>query len=161
MNAPRILTSLDAHLRPLIEAQGGTLEICGTVEDTLARLAQAPGKWRVILQWQREEALGSTRTAVELRFLAIVQQGRGLSIDAGADVHKNRATDPALLARMNHVRSLIRAVRWQHPEIDGVGPQLRSTQWLTDPGLPTRQITIEFSLQMGLDSITPAAIPIL
>jgi hypothetical protein len=158
MNAPRILTSLDAHLRPLIAAQGGTLEICGTIEDTLARLAQAPGKWRVILQWQREEALGSTRTAVELRFLAIVQQAKGMSIDAGADMHKERAGDPALLARVNLIRDLIRAVRWQHPEIDGTGPQLRATTWLTDPRLPTRQVSIEFSLQMGLDSITPAAI---
>jgi len=160
MNASTIFASLEAHLRPLIAAQGGTLEICGTVEDTLARLAQAPGKWRVILQWQREEALGSTRTAVELRFLAIVQQAKGMGIDAGADMHKERAGDPALLTRMELVRNLIRAVRWQHPEIDGTGPQLRSTTWLTDPRFPTRQVNIEFSLQIGLDSITPAAIPL-
>ena len=160
MNAPTILASLEAYLKPLIAEEGGTLEICGTVEDTLARLAQSPGRWRVLLQWQREEALGSTRTAVEMRFLVIIQQARGMGIDAGADMHKDRAGDPSLRARMELVRGLVRGVRWAHPEIDGAGPQLRSTQWLSDPRFPTRQVSAEFGLIMGLDAISPAAIPI-
>jgi hypothetical protein len=160
MNAPTLLASLEDYLRPLITAEGGTMEVCGTVEDTLAQLAQGPRRWRVLLQWQREEALGSTRTAVELRFLAIIQQAVGMNIDAGADMHRERAGEPPLLARMGWVRDAIRAARWDHPEIDGKGPQLRSTQWLTDPRLPTRQISCEFSLVIGLDAITPGVIPI-
>jgi len=160
VNSPTILASLEAYLNPLIRAEGGTLEVCGTLEDTLGRLAQSPKRWRVILQYQREEALGSTRTAVELRFLAIIQQAIGMGIDAGADLHRDRAGEPSLLARMELVRGLIRGCRWAHNEIDGGGPQLRGTQWLSDPRFPTRQLSVEFSLIIGLDAIQPVVLAI-
>ena len=45
MTAATILNSLAAYLQPIIEAEKGIFEASGTVEDTLSKLQQAPGRW--------------------------------------------------------------------------------------------------------------------
>ncbi|NBW10990.1 MAG: hypothetical protein EBR82_23465 [Caulobacteraceae bacterium] len=134
-------------------AAGGTLDLSETPSDTLSQLKAGPSRWRVILQWLRETALGETRSVSDLSFLVIVQQARGLSVQPGADVQTTRAGDAALLAQFHRVVSWVRALRLSHPQIDERGPQYQSAYWLYEPDCPTRQIAAEFSIGYGLGPI--------
>ena len=146
------MRTIGAYLQPLVEAEGGIFALSGTVEDTLAMLSQAPGRWRCLCQWQREQAQGSTKTAVQATFLFIVQQAKGLHVNPGFDVQNKRADDPALLDRANFVMQAMRACRISHSQIDPAGFMLGSRYWLADPRFPTRQIAMEFTLLYGLDA---------
>jgi len=154
------MRSIGNYLKPLVEAEGGIFALSGTVEDTLTMLSQSPGRWRCLCQWQREQAQGSTRTAVQATFLFIVQQAKGLHVNPGQDVQDKRGADPALLDRAEFVQQAMRACRFNHPQIDAAGFMLGSRYWLSDPRFPTRQIAMEFTLLFGCDSKELVAAPV-
>ena len=148
MTAATILNSLAAYLQPIIEAEKGVFEPSGTVEDTLAKLQQAPGRWRCILQWQREDDLGVSKAVTSMTILVIVQQARGLAIAKGKDVSTNRAGDPSILDRAEFVRDLVRGARFVHDQLDK-GFLGKASYWLVDPKFPTRQLAMEFTISYG------------
>lgn len=158
MTSDVILTAVESHLRPLVVAQSGVLDLSETPQDTLSRLKAGPARWRCILQWLREDAVGEMRGAVDLRILVVVQQSKGLDVKPGRDVQTTRAGDSALLARWHQVCSWVRGLRLQHPQIDCRGWHLGSAYWLFDPDFPTRQIAGEFSLVYGLGPIDLAEV---
>lgn len=149
MDATTILNAAGDYLKTKVEAAGGVFELSGTVDDTLAKLAQSPGRWRVLLQWQREDDQGSTRTATIMKLLLIVQQAKGLNVRAGADVSVARGSDPSLLERVEQTRQWMRGLRLQHAQIGGRGFEGGASYWLSDPAFPTRQIAMEFSIMYG------------
>jgi hypothetical protein len=152
MTSILILNAFEKYLRPLVENAGGVLDVCGSPEDTLAKLSLGPQKWRVILQWQSEKRVGKTK-ALTGTFLAIVQQSPGLPIARGSDIHSDRAGDPALLARMHLVNQWIMAARPEHSSIDCHSWDFpEDVAFLSDPEgkLPARQMMTTFSATYGL-----------
>jgi hypothetical protein len=148
MTAATVLNSLAAYLKPLIQNAGGTLEPSGTLEDTLAKLAIAPNGWRCVLQWNGEKDLGISRNVTELSILAIIQQPRGLTIDAGLSVSTGTGTQPSLLDRVEFVCDLVRGATFVHDQLQRRFTG-RGRKWLQDPLFPTRQIMCEFAMEMG------------
>lgn len=161
MTAATILNSLAAYLQPVIEAEKGIFEASGTVEDTLAKLQQAPGRWRVILQWQREDDLGQNKAVTNMTILVVIQQSRGLAIAKGADVAGSRAGDPSILDRAEFIRDLVRGARFVHPQIDANGFLGKGSYWLVDPRFPTRQKAMEFTLTYGRGPTTLLEVPLI
>lgn len=153
MTAILILKALHGHLKPLIEEAGGTLEVSGAPEDTLAKLGHGPQRWRVILQWQSEAREGSTK-ALRGKFLIVVQQAIGLGMAKGTDIWDERAGDMALLARMHQVIRWVIAARPDHPMIDCNSWDFpEAVNFLTDPESKTaaRSMMAEFSARYGIE----------
>lgn len=160
MTAATILNSLAAHLDPKIRAEGGTFEPSGNVQDTLAKLANAPMRWRCILQWNGEDDLGQAKNVTRMGILVVVQQARGLSADPGKDVSQARAGDPSLLDRVEFVADLVRGAHFVHDQISKrfLG---KGRKWLTDPAFPTRQIGLEFTIEFGRGATPIQQVPLL
>ncbi len=152
MTSDRLFNALAAYLEPKVKAARGVFAPAETVAETLAMLAQGPGQWRCILQWQREEPTGN-RGEMEMRFLVIVQQAKGLGVMPGADMMTDRAGDDPLLKRANKVWRWMRAITFDNADIDRTPVAQGKTQWLTDPNFPTRQISAEFGIRYGLEPV--------
>lgn len=159
MTSARILLALKSYLEPLTTANGGVFELSGTPQGTLELLKAAPVKWRCILQWQREDQVGSS-SAMIMRYLIVVQQAKGLSVDRGADVQTGRAGDPAILSRLTQVCDWLRAAKLEHHQIDSSDMNPRSKYWLIDDSFPSRQAAAEFSLAYGCDPVEGQAIQV-
>lgn len=151
MTSDRIFNCLARHLEALVTANGGVFAASETVAQTLSMLVQGPGRWRCILQWQREDP--AQRGENELKVLVVVQQAIGLSIKSGEDVTVKRGDDLALLPRANQVFAWLRAVTFDNPDIDKPPLSQGKTQWLADPSFPTRQISAEFAIKYGLEPV--------
>jgi hypothetical protein len=147
MTSDRILRALALHLQAHVEAAGGTFLACDTPEATLAALGQAPGKWRCLLQWQ-QEVRHTEGGLMKLQLVTVVQQARGLALQAGLDAHTHRAGDPALLMRHNQVCAWMRGASFAgYDDIDARGCQLQHAQWLLDDDRKsTRQLMAQWSL---------------
>jgi hypothetical protein len=157
MTSDRIFNALAAYLKPKVEAEGGTFSPSETVAETLAFLGQSPGRWRCILQWQREDDTPN-RNELQMKFLVIVQQGKGLPAQAGADVAKARAGDKSLLQRFNETAAWVRAACFTNQDIRREPIKQHNAQWVTDPAFPTRQISGEFSVFYGPSPVTLQAL---
>lgn len=155
MTSSRILNALADYLRPLVEQAGGSFELSGEPQSTLSLLRGAPGTWRCILQWQREQRVSTHSAAMRMTFLVIVQHNAGLPLAARADLAGPRAGDSALLERMESVIAWVRSCHLQDERIDGqlpINPQ--SIAYLTDDQFPGRQVYAEFNVAYGMDGIT-------
>lgn len=153
MTPERILNAVAAFLRPKVVAEGGEFELSSTVARTLSLLGGGPGKFRVILQYQREAATGN-RGGRALTMLVIVQQSiPNLAANPGDAISVN---EDALLARCTQVMKWARSIRFLNQDIQQDWPQMMpgSNYWLNDPGFPTRQIAHEFIVTFGADGVT-------
>lgn len=160
MTSDAIFNRLAAHLKSLVEGEGGIFAASETVAETLSMLGQSPGRWRCILQWQREDDTAA-RNELRLGVLLIVQQGKGMAIDKGSDVTVSRAGDSALLARFNQAAAWMRAVWFTNEDIAKEPMRQGNAQWLNDPNFPTRQISGEFSIAYGPTAVqlVPLTVP--
>lgn len=145
MTSERIFQALADRLSLLVREDRGVFTPSQTVEETMSLLSQAPGSWRCILQWQREDPTGE-RGEMRMKVLLIVQAARGLDVRTGADAMP-------LLARFNKAAAWIRAVYFDNTDIAREPWQQGATQWLVSPDFPTRQISGEFSLRYGLSAV--------
>ena len=152
MTSDRLFNALAAYLEPKVKKERGVFAPAETVAETLAMLAQGPGQWRCILQWQREDPTGN-RGEMEMKFLVIIQQSKGLGVMPGADMMIKRANDDALLTRANQVWRWVRMITFDNPDIDKTPIAQGKTQWLTDPSFPTRQISAEFGIRYVLEPV--------
>jgi len=155
VTSSRILNALASYLRPLVEQQAGSFELSGEPQSTLDLLRGAPGTWRCILQWQREDRISTHSAAMRMTFLVIVQHNAGLPHATRADVAGSRAGDPALLHRMEQVIAWVRACELKSPAIDTqlpINPQ--AIGYLAAEEFPGRQVYAEFPIVYGMSGIT-------
>lgn len=165
-----IMTSLEAALKQLVEDEGGTLSVCGTVQDTLEVLTVEPRGWRLVLQLNGDEAItGGYGSAALVELLAIVQARKGLALPRGVSQHGGN-TQLGFLHRLDWVRQRLSGVRFFHdapgqPPVTVASlpfrPSLtyRGWQWLEIDGYPTLQASLRFSFPFGLP--TPVDTPVL
>lgn len=74
-------------------------------------LAEAPGRFRVIMCWDGEDTIDDHRTGlVAHKFRFIVSQNRGLPVIKGLNLSVGRAGDPALMTLANTVRDRLRTI---------------------------------------------------
>lgn len=154
MTSERIFACLCRYLEPKVQAANGIFAQSETVEETLGMLTSSPGRWRCILQWQREEPVPNARGVHELSLLVIIQQAKGLPAQSGLGAVLAQPGHKALLERANEVFRWMRAVVFDNHDIDKVPLRQGKTQWMSDPAFPTRQISAVFSLNYGLETVT-------
>lgn len=177
MTSATLLNGIADYLRPKVVAAGGVFALSETVAQTIAALQTGPGKFRVVLQWQRESKT-ENRGEREMTFLAIVQQGVSLGIKSGDTVSVQRPgplsgvtadqetptadnvttvlnSDP-LLQCCTRVVNWLRALKLTNTDIIQRFPtcELGGAYWLNDPSFPTRQIAHEFTVRFALDLTT-------
>lgn len=179
MTSERIINTLAAFLTPKVQAEGGILALSETVQQTLGLLSGSAGRWRVIVQFQREAATGN-RGERALTCLVIVQQGgQNLSVkpgdaitvqrpaslsvttadDAGAPTVDNATAslnNAPLMQRCTQVCTWLRSMRLTNQDIQQQWPQLElgASYWLNDPSIPTRQIAHEFTVRYTQNAVT-------
>lgn len=152
MTAERILNAVAAFLRPKVEAAGGVFALSETVARTLSLLSQGPGKWRVILQYQRGAATGNRGERV-MTMLIIVQAAQTLGVQPGDAVS---VADDALMQRCTQVCAWARSMRFTNQDMQQQWPQMEmgADYWLNDPSFPTRQIAHEFMVRYAQSGVT-------
>jgi len=110
-----LLREIEDSLRPLVQGEGGELDVGETPEDTLSLLGVSPSNFRVILQWAGHDGDGATYGSSRVgRIAVIVQAAKGMRVDRGADLHRPAPADPTklpfleLVAKVNaFIRSLV------------------------------------------------------
>lgn len=152
MTPERILNATASFLRSKVEAEGGVFALSETVARTLALLSQGPGKWRVILQYQRGAPTGNRGERV-MTMLIIVQAAQTLGVQPGDAVS---VADDALLKHCTQVCKWTRSMRFVNADIQQQWPQMEmgADYWLNDPNFPTRQIAHEFMVKYSQDGVT-------
>lgn len=181
MTIERIINAVAAFLRRKVEAEGGVFELSATVQNTLSLLAGGAGRWRVIVQFQRDDPGGANnRGERKLTMLIIVQQaGQNLAVNPGDAITVSRppslaattvdnngplTTDSAtaslnnapLMQRCTQVAKWARSIRFTNKDMRQDWPQMMggAAYWLSDPSFPQRQIAHEFSVLYGQDGVT-------
>lgn len=182
MTSERIINAIAAYLRTKTEAQGGVFALSDTVANTISLLSGSPGRFRVILQWQREAATGN-RGEREMTFLVIVQQGgQNLSINPGdaitvsrpsalagttadsdaptADSDRSNLNNAPLMQRCTQVCGWVRAIKFSNPDVQQQMPVCvpGAANWMHDPSFPTRQIAHEFAIRFTNEPTTQEVI---
>lgn len=166
MTIATILTSLEDYMRPLVQAEDGILSVVETVEDLIEMLGgNAPEKWRVVLSTDGEKAPEGTGRGghVVNEITVYVQVPRGMEVRPSKALHRQGTNNrPSFLARLSWVIRKLRAVRFDHAEIDGVeNLNYRGWEWLKYQDLPawrTAKLTFEL-LYVADDPTTELPLP--
>jgi hypothetical protein len=179
MTSERIINAVAAFLKTKVEAAGGVFSLSETVANTISLLSGSAGRFRVILQWQRESG-DEPRGQRTMTMLIIVQQGgQNLSVNPGdaitvtrpsslstttadddgpltADSPTASLANAALMQRCTQVCQWARSIRFLNPDIQQSFPQMKpgSSYWLNDASFPTKQIAHEFMVQFAMDALT-------
>ncbi|WP_395737458.1 hypothetical protein [Prosthecobacter sp.] len=179
MTPERIINAMSAYLRPKVEAAGGVFALSETVANTLSLLSGSPGRWRLILQFQREDGTAN-RGERKLTLLIIVQQGgQNLGVKQGDAITVARPAslsattadndgpltvdsgtaslnNAPLMQRCSQTCKWVRSIKFLNRDIRQDWPQMQegAAYWLNDPSFPTRQIAHEFSVLYSQDAIT-------
>lgn len=178
MTPERILNSVAAFLTPKVQREGGVLALSETVANTLSLLSGSPGRFRVIVQFQRDAPANRGERAVTM--LVIVQQGgQNLGVKPGdavsisrpaslsvttadsdsaptADSETASLNNAPLLQRCTQVCAWLRSINFKNRDIKQDWPQMMqgAAYWLNDPAFPTRQIAHEFTVHYGQSQVT-------
>lgn len=179
MTSERILNAVAAFLRPKVEAAGGVFALSETVDNTLSLLSGSAGRFRVILQWQRESG-DEPRGQRTMTMLIIVQHGgQNLGVKPGDAVTVSRPSalsattadsdgpltvdsttasldNAPLMMCCTRVCQWARSIRFLNADIDQQFPQMKpgTGYWLNDPKFTTRQIAHEFMVKFGMEAVT-------
>ncbi|MGC3991693.1 MAG: hypothetical protein QM796_18780 [Chthoniobacteraceae bacterium] len=106
-----IFTMVKTQLAALVQQQKGVLSIATNPGEVMELLGEAPGRFRVILNWTGEHTQGDYRSGIVKHTLqVIVSQNRGLAAIKGANLSVTRAGDPPLMTLANQVRDSLRAL---------------------------------------------------
>lgn len=157
MDHTELLTAVANALRPLIEAQGGVLEVCETPDEAEAFFEAAPHRWRVVLHWRgygEHEAAREGMTTHQLT--TTVQQRRGLVHRPGQHAAGELLPSGELpfSARIGLVSGWMRAMRLPDAaNADHAGFSLSSSGWdFTGSRTPFHSHTFLWSLVAAHDS---------
>lgn len=172
MTSERILNAIAAYLRPKVTTAGGVFDLSADVASTLSLLGTSAGRFRVVLQWQRERGT-ENRGEREMTFLVIVQQGVStLGINPGdgvsvsrpasmldttrADSTTSSLNNAPLLQRCTQVHAWVRAVKFSNADVRQQMPVCEpgNGYWLSDPNFPTKQIAQEFTVRFASELTT-------
>lgn len=176
MTSERILNAIATFLRTKVQAAGGVFDLSVDVAHTLSLLGGSAGRFRVILQWQREAAT-ENRGEREMTFLVITQQGistlgvnpgDGVSVSRPAGMLDSTTADSTtsslnnapLLQRSTAVQAWVRAIKFSNADVQQHMPVCRpgNAYWLNDPNFPTKQIAAEFSVRFANETTTAEVI---
>lgn len=179
MTSERIINAVAGFLRPKVETAGGVFSLSETVAHTLSLLSGSAGRFRIILQWQRESG-DEPRGQRTMTMLIIVQHGgQNLSINPGDAITVSRPSslsattvdsdgpltvdsdtaslnNAPLMQRCTQVCQWARSIRFVNADIQQQWPQMKpgASYWLNDASLHTKQIAHEFMVQFGMDAVT-------
>jgi hypothetical protein len=149
-----LLRLTDDALRPLIEADGGSLSVCSSPAHLLEILGNGPGRYRVLLLWEGSTALPDTRGCGQTgKIQVIVEAHRGLPAAGGRDAYRDRAGETPLLDRAETVCELVRAIEFTteegdpHGEIDCLGYVHESSAWLPLPDSLAREYAHTYTIR--------------
>lgn len=179
MTSERLFNALADLLATDTTAAGGVFSRSETVAQTLSLLSGSAGRFRVILQWQREAPTGN-RNEREMTVLVIVQQGGpNLGVNPGdavsvqrpaamldtthADSTTSSLNNAPLMQRCTEVNGWLRGVTFPaHRDVNQTWPVLEQgpAYWLNDPTLPTRQIAHEWKVRFVQDAVTQRVVAI-
>lgn len=165
MRLDRLLRSLEDHLRPLVTADGGRLDVADSEDDAVEMLAAGgpPGRYRVVIvpmggvASDADELAGLTEDMVSL----YVQTHRGLGATSAQGLHRDRPGGAvAFLTLKDALIRWVRALYLVDTEVgghtDGGRFEFRRWDWVRDRNeRPIRAAFIEFSIHYALDD--PAA----
>jgi hypothetical protein len=183
MTAERLLNAIAGFLEPQVTAAGGVFALSETVARTISLLSGSPGRWRVIVQWQRTEPTGN-RGERRMTLLVIVQQsGQNLGVNPGDVITVNRPSalslttaddggaptvdsdtaslnNAPLMQRCTQVCAWVRSLRFTNQDVQQQWPVMQpgADYWLNDPAFPTRQIAHEFTVNFGLSQVTEVGV---
>jgi hypothetical protein len=115
LNQVDLFNLIKGDLAPYLATLGGLLSIARDPWEVQELLAEAPGRFRVILAWDGEDTLGDHRSGIVAhKFKAIVSHNRGLALIKGTNLSLNRATDAPLMTLANQVRDRMRTMAFQN-----------------------------------------------
>lgn len=79
MEFDQLLSAVETALAPLVEAQGGVLEVAESLEEARVMLTAAPRRWRLILHWEGFGEHPEARHGMTVHQVAtVIQAPRGL-----------------------------------------------------------------------------------
>ena len=175
MTSERLINAIAGFLQTKVVAARGVFALSETVANTLSLLSGSAGRFRVILQWQREGATGN-RGEREMTFLVIVQHGgQNLAVKPGDAVTVKRAAgldgvtvdgelptgdsvasfeNAPLMQRCTQVSKWVRSIKFTNPDLQQWSPACvpGNSYWLNDESFPTRQIAHEFTVRFCNDA---------
>lgn len=105
-----ILQALESHLRPLVAAAGGTLDVAENPWDVVDLLKVTPAQWRVILSVEDEAPAVDLGPGGWVRgtFAVYIQRHKGFQASPGATIHKT--TQP--FDRLSHLQLAAKVRTW-------------------------------------------------
>lgn len=131
MNYAQLINAVEAALTPLVEAEGGKVEIAQSLERARTALGNGPGRWRVILHWEGYGDHEHARMGMTNHQIAtVIQAPNGLAKNQSAT--KDRPdTTKAFSHYLECVSAWMRAMRFPNgTNADSAGFQLANSQWL-------------------------------
>ncbi len=158
MEADLLLQAIEGHLRPKVEAAGGTLAVADNPWDVSGLLKISPATWRCILSWDDEQAIeDQCRGGWVLGTLSVfVQTHRGLEAQPGLTIHKESpAGRTSVTRRVAQVRRWLRAIQFEAPDIakdDFSHLIFKNAAWIEGEGEKAwRCRRLDFELAFALD----------
>lgn len=114
--AEDLMQRIYEHLTPFVQtAEKGFLSIARDPLEIIEQLGQAPGRFRVILNWAGEKPVEGTHRdtgVVVHEFNVVVSHNRGLGIIKGGNLFLARGDDKPLITLCGNVRDLLRSLRF-------------------------------------------------
>jgi len=153
-----ILTDIENALRPLIEADGGRLDVASDIDDALEQLSHSPKGWRVVLLWDGHQSHPEGRRGMSRAGVTtFLQMNTGMT--KKSIVHRPGAGGrAAFLTRMETLSKWCRALRWPGDSetyqsgVDEAGLVLEDSSWVSAAGKTTLAHGLTWSLQYALES---------
>lgn len=159
MRLDLMLQSLEDHLRPLVEADGGKLALADSEEAAVQELAKGgpAGRYLATLvpMGGRVDPDNEAAGGIEDRVTILLQAGKGFGYKPSNGLH--RATPRGERTPFLQIQAAL--IRWtrallvEDEEVDGFRRafELRSWGWLRDQDRPTRICALEFECLYALD----------
>lgn len=131
MDYAQLINAVEAALAPLVEAEGGTVEIVQSLGQARAALDNGPSRWRVILHWEGYGDHEHARQGMTNHQVAtVIQAPRGLAKSQHATKDKPDGTK-SFSHYLECVSAWMRAMRFPDgTNADSAGFQLANSQWL-------------------------------
>lgn len=132
MTATELITRLKATLTPILEENGGQLEVAKSLADARVFLSSAPRRWRVILLFDGFSSHSASRYGkTYYRVATIIQQREGFRPKTGDEIHVSAHGGDPFLKLVEDVSELMRALRFPNgDDADCAGFTLEEGDWI-------------------------------
>jgi hypothetical protein len=156
-----ILRLTEAALKPLVEAQSGSLDVAVDLDHAMKILATSPKTFRVIMTWEGYSDHPTSRNGMaNSNFLVILHHNPGLAKDPATSLHTqaHEVGELSFLARLEQVSAWFRALRFPGRGMDCDGFVLTDSQWAAETPGNTRAHAMTFTIQTALPSFSETII---